>query len=362
MKNIPFSCSVHALFLAFLFSCSSDTGDRANVKTEWIKHPQPVLRKGEPFGPDFYAISDCWVVFDEGEYKMWYTGGGAVYPDTVLHSNIGYATSPDGKHWTKHNNNPVLDVDKNAWDSLGVETVTVIIDESPSAQHRFHMWYAGQTYNAFRYEIGYAYSDDGLAWTKHPGPVLRVGDPDAWDNCFLEGPSVIFEDGQYKMWYAAYDCNVNGQTTDGKVNIGYALSDDGINWEKFSGNPVLTTTTNAWDDITVQDPHVISYNGQYHMWYGGTDREDNYFQQTGYAWSDDGITWTKSAANPVLQRGAHGQWDANTASFPSVMIKGGSMYMWYTGNDVEPLPAWPTPYYWEIGLAEKALPGSSPLD
>ena len=212
--------------LLLVIACSSD---EQSSKNEWKKDSDnPVLTKGEPFNYDFYAVSDCWVIFDDGVYKMWYTGGGAVLPDETLRSRISYATSADGKTWTKYANNPVLNVSVDEWDSLGVETVSVIVDENAPADERYKMWYAGQTLNDYRYDIGYAYSADGITWQKHGSTVLTVGSDDEWDNCFLEGPSVIKDGNTYKMWYAAYDCSVDGQSTDGKVNIGYATSSDGI--------------------------------------------------------------------------------------------------------------------------------------
>lgn len=329
----------------------------------WKKYASnPVVRKGDPPSYDFINVADCEVVFDDNVYKMWYTAGGEVPPNTELHNSIAYATSSDGIHWTKYNDNPVLDITSDAWDSLGVETVTVMVDDAAPAASRYKLWYAGQTFNDYRYEIGYAYSPDGIHWTKHPGAVLLVGDADDWDNCFLEGPTVVKKDGQYKMWYAGLDCEVNGQSTDGKVNIGYATSPDGITWTKYAGNPVLTTSAGEWDAVTVQDPTVLVHNGLYHMWYGGVDVDENYFQQTGYAFSEDGIHWTKSSNNPVVRRGEPGAWDANTASFPTVLIKDGNLKMWYTGKDVHPLPAWPTPYFWDVGYAEKLLPSTDRLD
>ncbi len=349
--------------LVLLFSCKKKVDSIPELKIWQKSDLNPVLKKGVPINSDFYAISDCWVMKDNGVYKMWYTGGGPVSPDTILHSNIGYAWSVDGISWIKEANNPVLDISKTAWDSSGVETVTVIIDNDAPAIERYKMWYAGQTINAIRYDIGYAYSADGIQWTKHPGAVITVGISSDWDNAFIEGPSVIKDGNVYKMWYAGYDAEIDGQSTDGKASIGYATSVDGINWTKYFSNPVLKTGIGMWDAVYVQDPHVVKYNNLYHMWYGGVNVYDNYYQQTGYAYSVDGINWVKSTSNPILKRGSSGTWDANTASFPSVIIEGDKLKMWYTGKDVEPLPTWPNPYFWEIGYAEKNMPvGQMMLD
>ena len=95
----------------------------------------------------------------------------------------------------------------------------------------------------------------------------------------------------------------------------------------------------------------MKVGNSYHMWYGGVDQPDFYGQQTGYAFSLDGINWTKSSSNPILLNGNAGDWDDNTASFPSVIFDSDTLKMWYTGKDVEPLPTNSPDYYWEIGYA-----------
>lgn len=351
------------LLTALILACQNSDDQVPITVSHWNKViGNPVLQRGPLFSNDFYAVSDPCVLFHDGVYKMWYTGGGAVLPDTFLHSSISYATSFDGINWIKYAGNPVVDIRSNFWDSLGVETATVLIDPSAAESERFKMWYAGTTFDGIRYDIGYAYSPDGIAWTRVPDAVLQVGEANEWDNFFLEGPSVLKISDMYQMWYAAYDAVVNGETTDGTVNIGYATSIDGINWTKHAGNPVLTTTAGAWDAVYVQDPEVKFHNGKYHMWYGGTDVGDNYFQQTGHASSLDGIYWVKSPNNPVLQRGESGSWDANTASFPTIVIESNKVKMWYTGKDVEPLPEFPAPYFWDIGYAERTLVGGAIIE
>lgn len=325
-------------------------------QVNWIKDlTNPVLRRDTVIGnlpDDLIAISDPFVLFVNGEYRMWYTAGGLNYPtDTELRSRISYATSPNGINWLKYAGNPVMDVDyTGAWDSLGVETVSILIDSLAPPSERFKMWYAGQYFNSYRYDIGYAVSSDGISWQKYGQPVLQIGSANEWDNGFLEGPSVILENGVYRMWYCGYDATVNGSPTDGQANIGYAESTDGINWVKHPSNPVMTVSPSGWDAIYVQDPHVILMNGQYHMWFGGNE-VDGYGQQVGYASSADGINWMKSPANPVLTKGGAGEWDRQTASFPSVLVQNGVYRMWYTGKDMEPV-ANDLNYYWEIGYAE----------
>ena len=343
MKKFSYSI---AFFIAFILLCA-----QIFAQSSFTKYSQnPVLKRDTTLSNlpnDIYAIRDPMVIKIGNNYKMYYTCGGINYPtDTILRARICLCESTDGVNWIKNSNNPILDVSYGtSWDSLGVETATVIYDSLAPVNQRYKMWYSGQYFDSIRYDIGYAYSADGINWVKHPNPVLTVGNNISWEGGFIEGPSVIHELGIYKMWYAAYSL-ING-----KVNIGYATSSDGINWQKHLSNPILSVSANAWDSIYVQDPEVKKINNLYYMWYGGADRYDNYGQQTGLATSVDGINWQKSIFNPVLSKGLHGSWDANTASFPAVILDNDTLKMWYTGKDVHPLPSNSFQYYWEIGYA-----------
>jgi predicted GH43/DUF377 family glycosyl hydrolase len=352
----PIYLSVYIRWILCFFLISTN----ALAQTDWVKDANnPVLARDTVIANlpnDLIAISDPWVIKEGTVYKMWYTCGGLNYPtDTELRSRICYCTSTDGLNWDKYVGNPVMDVSYDGlWDSLGVETVSIIIDPSAVASERYKMWYAGQYFNDYRYDIGYAFSPDGISWTKHAAPVLQVGTASEWDNGFLEGPSVLKEAGVYKMWYCGYDVVVDGSGTDGNTNIGLATSTDGINWTKHPNNPIFTTGTNTWDSHYVQDPHVINDNGVYYMWYGGNDVE-GYGQQVGLATSSDGVSWIKSPINPVLQKGSIDDWDANTASFPSVLKSDNIYEMWYTGKDIAELVPNDLDYYWEVGYASSTI-------
>ena len=325
-------------------------------QTEWEKYPQnPVLLKSNVILDwDYFAAADPCVISDGDTLKIWYTGAGTVHPDTTIAVRIGYAYSLDGINWIKHSENPVLSPTPGAWDGLGIETVTVIKDTSTLINERYRMWYAGSDDPICGlYQIGYAYSSDGIHWTKYSGnPVLTNGNASSWENAGPEGPTVIKDGDTLKMWYAALDTIPDNQPTDFHLNIGYAWSIDGVQWEKYPDNPILTTGNfSSWEFAYIQDPCVIKNNDLYHMWYSGFSDYDVGGAQIGYAYSIDGINWTKSEVNPVLTKGEPGSWDANTASFPGIIWDSSTIHMWYTGIDIFPLPEWPEPYYWDIGYA-----------
>ena len=202
------------------------------------------------------------------------------------------------------------------WDANSVYAPAVIFDGST-----FKMYYAG--YNGFNYQIGLANSNDKINWTRHASvPVLNYGTPGSWDSRYVSQPSVILENGIYKMWYTGW--SGGGLET---FKIGYAISGNGTNWDKYDFNPVLSASTiGNWDPQGVFSPSVLFYNGLYHMWFTG---QKGTAKAIGYATSVDGINWNWYNGNPVLD-GDTGEWDHDVAHC-EVLYIGGNFVMLYTG-------------------------------
>ena len=332
-------------------------------QSTFIKHPtNPILPRTTVFGEwDAIAVSDPHVLDHNDTLRMWYTGVGWLSVlDTTVHQRIGYAWSLDGINWNQYSNNPVLDKTDGSWDDLGVETSTVIVDSTANPNERYKMWYAGQNSVSGIYDIGYAYSPDGLNWTKSSvNPVLQVGASNSWENAYLEGPSVLLHNDTLRMWYASVDLIGDGAPTDYTGNIGYAWSIDGINWNKHINNPVFTSyNSTGWDQASVADPHVIIKDNQYYMFYAGLNSWANENFKMGYAISDDGINWTRPVLTPVLETGNNGEWDDEDASYGCVIYNSNinQFQMWYTGLDTNSLPSDINAYYYEIGYATSNVP------
>ena len=100
-------------------------------------------------------------------------------------------------------------------------------------------------------------------------------------------------------------------------------------WTKYEGNPVLEHGEPGDCDEGVVDHSEVLFDGvTYHMWYaGGLVVHDT---DICYATSTDGVHWDKWP-NPVLLRGAPGEWDAGFVQ-PGAVIRDGGIYrMWYGG-------------------------------
>lgn len=146
-------------------------------------------------------------------------------------------------------------------------------------------------------------------------PVFTHGDSAAWDNSIRERGFILNEDSIYKMWYTGF----RGPNTDTTVkHLGYATSKDGINWERYPGNPIFT-------DKWTEDMMVFKHEGIYHMYAEGfKDIAHLMLSDDGIHWKDQGdlkITTTKGDTLP----GPYGT--------PTVFIENGKWYLFYEKLD-----------------------------
>ncbi len=109
-------------------------------------------------------------------------------------------------------------------------------------------------------------------------PVFKGTGTNTWDKQIRERGYILFEEGIYKMWYTGY----NGDDTVTKY-LGYATSENGTSWERYSKNPVFKE---KW----TEDMCVIKNEGKYYMFAEGkNDVAHSLVSNDGIHWSED--TW-----------------------------------------------------------------------
>ncbi|MGB5848520.1 MAG: T9SS type A sorting domain-containing protein [Ignavibacteriaceae bacterium] len=226
-------------------------------------------------------------------------------------------------NWTKYPGNPVLPAGLNGeWDRHKF-TQSILYNADSS---RYESWFTasvGPSVGWRPYRIGFAASEDGINWTTYPDPVLIPGVGGEWDSNTVEAPSVIRENGQYKMWYTTFN-------EPGTSKIGYATSPDGVNWTKYNDNPIFEAGTQPWEAGGVYFGCVMPLGGGYKMWYGGFTVGFT-SEAIGYATSTDGILWQRDTLNnPVLPPSPSG-WDDTGVYAPNVLLIDNFYYMWYSG-------------------------------
>lgn len=106
----------------------------------------PVVKHGAPGEWDVTSALSPSVIKTKCGYEMWYAGENF----STGQQNLGYATSPDGIHWTKYAKNPVLLTD--SW-NVALVFPSVILDGNS-----YRMWYGGFTFDGVSLggAIGYA--------------------------------------------------------------------------------------------------------------------------------------------------------------------------------------------------------------
>jgi predicted GH43/DUF377 family glycosyl hydrolase len=294
----------------------------------WTKYPGNPVVPEFPVGSWNHWKSDPFVMKDGDLYRMWYgtNRNGAK-------TEIGYAESADGITWVHAPESVVFLGENGDWDDEDVETPTVV-----KHQGIYHLWYSGRgepegtnpiTRPDAAIRIGHATSWDGITWYKDSNnPVVRVGFPIiGWDWLGAAEPSVIVRDGVFEMWYTGVTIK-SGRLF---LQIGFATSPDGTNWEKYSGNPVLSLDIK--NGITTAS--VIYNDPYYELWAVLFDeRRGLPSGPVGYATSLDGVNWDISP-EIELSKGDRPAWDWWGIFGPTVLLDDGVYKMWYTGVSID---------------------------
>ena len=232
--------------------------------------------------------------------------------------SVAVTFSDDGIHWDE----PIVTLSPNlesGWEYDINRNCVIKVDG------KYKMWYTGQAngYSA----IGYAESDDGVHFNRVQSDPVLTRERD-WEGFSVMNPCVIFEDGIYKMWYAA------GETFEPNV-LAYAESKDGIHWEKYGTEPIYTCQKeNEYEQDRVGGCQVLHTDDMgYVMFYIGYS--DIHSANICVSRSDDGISnWERSKLNPIIVPTPNG-WDADSCYKPSAIWneETNNWMLWYNGRN-----------------------------
>lgn len=183
---------------------------------------------------------------------------------------------------------------------------------------------------------GYAVSHDcGLTFEKlGNGPVFGA----SLHEPFLVGDSFVRKyDGVYHMWYmhGVRWVKENEQAAPDRVyKIGYALSNDGINWTP-QDRDIISSVLHENECQAL--PTVLKIGDTYHMYFCFRDvfgfRQDKTkAYRLGYAYSKDLRNWTRDDRLGGMEVSAQG-WDSDMMCYPNIFEVGGRVYLLYNGNN-----------------------------
>ena len=181
----------------------------------------------------------------------------------------------------------------------------------------------------FRNAIGLAISNDGGDNFKKysKAPIL---DRSLYDTCFVASNCVFEEKDFYRMYYLSCD---KWDYKNGKLihsyNIKYAESKDAIHWLR-KGKVVIDFKFD--NEYAISVPRVIKVEGIYKMWYSYRGNKEIKTYRIGYAESENGIDWTRKDEDVNLDV-SKGSWDSEMLCYPFIFNYKNQLYMLYNGND-----------------------------
>jgi len=248
----------------------------------------PIFRGAEPGHWDVKLRERGWVCRESDGYSMWYTGYNS---DKAAIRLLGYATSPDGLHWTRFPGNPLL---ADHW----VEDM-MVLKQGPT----YYMVAEGRSDIAQMLT-----SRDKIHWERQGALDVRRSDGSPIAAGPYGTPALWHENG---VWYLFYER--------GDLGVWLAKSSDTKVWTNVSDEPVL----GLGPEPALAMDQVVKYQGRYYAYYHAADAIPWTRWSTNIATSSDLLHWEKYARNPIV---------ANNES-SALLVDDGERFRLYTMHD-----------------------------
>lgn len=287
------------------------------------------IKKGKIFTPitnqwwKSHAMAPSPILLDENTLRVFV---GALNEDGI--SSIAYVDldSSNPANVLNVSKKPVLMKGRSGtFDENGVFPASVYRYED-----KIYLYYTGfQLGDKVRYFMfgGLAISDD------NGNTFKRVSEAPVTDRtdeglCFRGGPSVLYEDGKFKVYYSSGSKWVE---VDGKdrptYDIFFIESEDGIN---IDNRGIKCLEYNRNFEHGLGRPQILKDNGIYMLFYTRRTKDMKYL--SGYAESTDGINWIRKDDKLNLTHSPDG-WDSDMVYFPNAIKYRDKYYLFYNGNN-----------------------------
>lgn len=226
---------------------------------------KPILKLGELGTFDEFGTYPTSVIRN-GTKVLAYYGGWTRCESVPFNVAIGYAVSHDnGETFSKTGNGPVLSYDIDEPFILSGPKIRRFNDS-------FYLWYiAGKKWIIDNgkpepvYKIRMASSQDGINWIKFNKDIIETK---LEENECQASPDVFYYKEKYHMFFCyRYSTNYRGKQNG--YRIGYASSNDMINWIRDDSKAGIDISDEGWDSEMISYPHVFELDGNIYMMYLG---------------------------------------------------------------------------------------------
>lgn len=198
-----------------------------------------------------------------------YTCGWSRRVSVSVETSVGIAISEDdGNSFKKIGTGPILTSSLNEPFLVGDAFVCIF-------NNTYHMWYIyGKKWvdneveeTARVYKIGYANSSDGLNWKKNEAKQII---PDILNENECQAlPTVVYFNGKFNMFFCFREA-IGFRTDKSKgYKLGYAYSDDMINWTRADEKLGLNFYEGEWDSDMQCYPNAFVSENKLHLLYNG---------------------------------------------------------------------------------------------
>ncbi len=250
----------------------------------------PVFAGGGPGAWDETIRERGWILREDDGYHLWYTG--YVKPESNT-KYLGYATSPDGLHWTRYGDAPLV---PDRW----IEDMMVVKK--------------GETYYMFAEGVDdqaqLLTSTDRITWRWVGYLDIRYRNGEKLSPGPYGTPTAFYENDTWYLFYERED-----------AAIWLASSKDMAVWTNVQDEPVLECGPGAYDKGMVALNQVLKHKGKYYAYYHGlVESSKPEVWTTNVAVSEDLVHWTKYAKNPLVA-------DDKSSGF---LVQDGTHYRLYT--------------------------------
>jgi len=130
-------------------------------------------------------------------------------------------------------------------------------------------------------------------FTRYENNPILTPEGDGWESENAYNPAVIKKDNKFYMLYRGEDKDTS-LFKNYRSQIGLAISDDGINWERYPDNPVIKAEYDYELPGGVEDPRLVKKDGVFYAYYTAYNPNDRPFQtKLCVATSTDMVQWEK---------------------------------------------------------------------
>lgn len=232
---------------------------------------------------------------------------------------IGIATSTDMDHWEIQGYLPLTQ----DCEAKGVGAPAAYVEGDT-----VHLFY--QTYGNWENDaLCHATSKDGLHFEKNPtNPIFRPTKD--WCCGRAIDADVVAFNGKLFLYFATRDHKFEIQ----KLGVAYApLGSDYTRdtWTQAVNDSILFPEE-EWEGKCIEAAATFVRNNKVYLFYGGSYNCTP--QQIGYAVSEDGVNFQKPTPNvPFIPCGKEGDWNASESGHPYAFVDNdGSIHLFYQGS------------------------------